>query len=230
MNTDEKRRFKDEIYGQFARLGKALSSPRRLELVDLLAQDERAVDELAEETGMSTANTSRHLQVLRGVRLVRRRREGNRVYYRLASPEVYDAWRALRTLAEARLGDVREIVEEYLADRGELRAVDREELARRLEEGDVVVLDVRPEREYRAGHIPGARSLPLEALERRLDELPDDQEIVAYCRGPYCVFSDEAVRRLRARGYEVTRLEGGLPEWRAEGRPVEEGSPGSSAG
>lgn len=224
MDTKEKRRFKDEIYGQFARLGKALSSPRRLELVDLLAQDERAVDELAEETGMSTANTSRHLQVLRGVRLVRRRREGNRVYYRLASPEVYDAWRALRTLAEARLGDVREIVEEYLDDRGELRAVSREELARRLEEDDVVVLDVRPEREYRAGHIPGARSLPLEDLERRLDELPDDQEIVAYCRGPYCVFSDDAVRRLRARGFDVTRMEGGLPEWRAEGRPVKEGS------
>lgn len=223
MDTDEKRRFKDEIYDQFARIGKAFSSPPRLELVDLLAQGERAVEELAEETGMSTANTSRHLQVLRRARLVRRRKDGNRAYYNLSGPDVFSAWRAVRELAEARLGDVREVVEQYLTDRGQLRAITTAELATRLEENDdVLVLDVRPEREYRTGHIPGARSIPIETLEDHLGELSGDEEIVAYCRGPYCVFSDEAVRRLRARGFDVKRLEGGLPDWAAEGHPVDE--------
>ena len=221
MDADEKRRFKDEIYEQFARIGKAFSSPPRLELIDLLAQGEWAVEELAEETGMSTANTSRHLQVLRRARLVSRRKEGNQAFYGLSGPEVFSAWRAVRELAESRLGDVRDIVGQYLSDRDELEAVTTSELASRLEAEDVIVLDVRPEREYRAGHIPGARSIPVETLEDRLEELSGEAEIVAYCRGPYCVFSDEAVRRLRVLGHDVRRLEEGLPDWVAEGRPVE---------
>ncbi|MFW6207028.1 MAG: rhodanese-like domain-containing protein, partial [Gemmatimonadota bacterium] len=148
---------------------------------------------------------------------------GNRAFYSLSGPDVFSAWRAVRKLAEARLGDVHEIVQQYLTDREQLQGITPTELAARLEEDDgVLVLDVRPEREYRTGHIPGARSIPIETLEERLGELSGDQQIVAYCRGPYCVFSDEAVRRLRAEGFDVKRLEGGLPDWAAEGRPVKQ--------
>lgn len=227
MRPEGKRAFKDEIYEQFSRIGKAFSSPRRLELVDLLAQGDRTVEELAEATGMSVANTSRHLQVLRRARLVRRRKQGTYAHYDLAGPQVLEAWRKVRSLAEARLAEIEDTVERYLSDRGEFEAVSAEELAARLDDDGVVVLDVRPAREYRAGHIAGARSVPLDELEERIDELPHDDEVVAYCRGPYCVFSDEAVRRLRDRGIRARRLEGGLPDWAAEGRPVETG-PGDS--
>lgn len=223
MESSRKRSFKDEIYEQFARIGKAFSSASRLELIDLLAQRERSVETLAEETGMSVANTSRHLQVLKGERLVRRRKEGTRAYYSLAGPEVYRAWRAMRGLAEARLPAVEETVRRYLADREQMEAVSPEELERRLARDEVIVLDVRPEAEYEAGHIPGARSIPVGRLEAHLDELPDDKEVVAYCRGPYCVYSDDAVRRLRRAGRTARRLTGGLPDWTAEGRPVERG-------
>lgn len=222
MDRDRKRSFKEEIYDQFARIGKAFSSARRLELIDLLAQTERSVEELAEETGMSVANTSRHLQVLRRERLVRRRKEGTYVYYTLAGTEVYDAWKAVRALAESRLAEIEDTVQRYLSDREQLEALTTEELEDRLAEDGVIVLDVRPEEEYRSGHIPGARSVPVDRLESRLDELPEEGEIVAYCRGPYCVFSDEAVRRLQEEGRTAHRLEGGLPDWEAEGRPVEE--------
>jgi rhodanese-related sulfurtransferase/predicted transcriptional regulator len=224
MDIDRKRAFKDEIYEQFARIGKAFSSGSRLELIDLLAQGERTVDELAEETEMSVANTSRHLQVLKGERLVRRRKDGTRAYYTLAGPEVYRAWKAVRTLAEARLAEVEETVQRYLSDRDEMEALSPEELEERLERDDVLVLDVRPEEEYDAGHIPGARSIPIDRLEARLDELPDDKDIVAYCRGPYCVYSDDAVRELREKGRDALRLTEGLPDWLVEGRPVEEGA------
>lgn len=223
MDNDRKRAFKDEIYEQFARIGKAFSSASRLELIDLLAQGERTVDELAEETEMSAANTSRHLQVLKGERLVRRRKEGTRAYYRLASPEVYRAWRVMRSLAETRLPEVEETVKRYLSDRDEMEALSHEELKERLQQDDVLVLDVRPEEEYEAGHIPGARSIPIDRLETRLEELPEDKEIVAYCRGPYCVYSDDAVRKLREEGRNARRLSEGLPDWLAEGRPVEQG-------
>jgi rhodanese-related sulfurtransferase len=221
MEKSRKRTFKNEIYDQFSRIGKAFSSASRLELIDLLAQRERTVDELAEETEMSVANTSRHLQVLKGERLVRRRKEGTRAYYTLAGPEVYRAWRAVRALAESRLPEIEETVKRYLTDRGQLDAITAEELERRIEEDDVLVLDVRPKAEYRTGHIPGARSLPVDQIEDRLDELPEDREIVAYCRGPYCVYSDEAVRRLREEGHEAHRLDEGLPDWLAAGRHVE---------
>ncbi len=224
MDNERKRAFKNEIYEQFARIGKAFSSASRLELIDLMAQGERTVEELADETEMSVANTSRHLQVLKGERLVRRRKEGTRAYYTLAGPEVYRAWKAVRTLAEARLAEVEETVKRYLSDREEMEALSPEELEERLKRDDVLVLDVRPEEEYEAGHIPGARSIPIDQLAEHLEELPDDRDIVAYCRGPYCVYSDDAVRELREKGREAFRLTEGLPDWLVEGRPVEGGA------
>lgn len=228
MDYDRKRSFKNAIYGQFARIGKAFSSASRLELIDLLAQGERTVEELAEATDLSVANTSRHLQVLRRERLVRRRKEGTYVHYTLAGPEVYRAWKAVRALAEARLAEVEETVRHYLTDRDQLEAVTAEELEARLDDEEMIVLDVRPEEEYQAGHIPGARSIPVDQLEAHLDELPEDKEIVAYCRGPYCVFSDEAVRQLRDTGRTAYRLKEGLPDWTAEDRPTEQHSHSSN--
>jgi len=218
---NEHRQFKDRLYEQFARVGRALANPHRLELIDLLAQGERSVEDLAREAAMSVANTSRHLQELRSARLVEVRREGHYGYYRLADEDVYGVWSAIRGLGETRLAEIDRLVGTYLTDRESLEAVCAEELLRKTREGDVVVLDVRPEEEYRAGHIPGARSVPVERLEAYLQEIPEDREIVAYCRGPYCVFSDEAVALLRSRGYRARRLEEGLPDWRAAGLPVE---------
>nr|WP_233451759.1 metalloregulator ArsR/SmtB family transcription factor [Rubrobacter xylanophilus] len=209
------------MFGQFARIGRALANAHRLELLDLLAQGERTVEELAREAGMSVANTSRHLQELRAARLVEVRREGLYRHYRLADERVFGLWRALRELGEARLAEVDRLVRTHLEDRNSLEPVDAEELLERIHRGEVVVLDVRPEKEYRAGHIPGARSVPLERLEAYLEELPREVEIVAYCRGPYCVFADEAVALLRSRGYRARRLTEGLPDWRAAGMPVE---------
>ena len=220
MDPKQKRAFKDDIYGQFARIGKALSSPRRLELIDLLAQGEWNVEELAEEAGMSVANASRHLQVLRRERLVASQKDGTYVYYRLANPEVYRAWQAIRRLAEGQLADVERIVEQYLTQRRQFEPVTIMELEKKLEDGDVLLLDVRPEEEYRAGHIPGARSVPLDELEERVEDLPAETDIIAYCRGPYCVFSDDAVTQLQQAGRAARRLDGGLPDWLAEGRPV----------
>lgn len=221
MNDLEHRAFKEELFGQFARIGKTLASPHRLELLDLLAQGERTVEELAREAGMSVANTSRHLQELRSARLVEVRREGSYGHYRLADERVFGLWRAIRELGEARLAEIDRLVRAYLKDRESLEPMRAEELLERMRKGDVLVLDVRPEKEYRAGHIPGARSVPLERLEAYLAEIPRDIEVIAYCRGPYCVFSDEAVALLRSRGYRARRLAEGLPDWRAAGMPVE---------
>ena len=221
MNAVAHREFKDRIFGQFARVGKALSSPRRLEIVDLLAQGERTVEEIARETSMSVASASQHLQALKAARMVEARREGLYMHYRLADEDVFRTWQAVRALAESRLSEVDEVVEAYLVDRDALEAVESEDLLERLRGGSVVILDVRPGEEYRAGHIPGALSVPVEALEAALKTLPRDREVVAYCRGPYCVFSDEAVAFLRARGYRARRLRQGLPDWRAAGMPVE---------
>jgi rhodanese-related sulfurtransferase len=209
------RLFKDKLFEQFARVGKALANPHRLELLDLLAQGERTVEDLAREAGMSVANTSRHLQELRAARLVEVRREGLYGYYWLADKRVFAAWRAIRDLGEARLAEIDRIVGSYLTDRDSLEAVCAEELLAKMCEEGVEVLDVRPEEEYRSGHIPGARSVPVERLEAYLEEIPRDREVVAYCRGPYCVFSDEAVALLRSRGYRARRLQEGLPDWRA---------------
>jgi rhodanese-related sulfurtransferase len=219
MNTDH-RPFKDALYDQFARIGRAVANAHRLELVDLLAQGERRVEDLAGEAGLSVANASQHLQALRQAGLVETRRAGTSIYYRLADERVFRLWQAIREVGEARLAEIDRLTQIFLTDRAQLDAVDAVMLVRRLEDGDVVVLDVRPEVEFRAGHIPTARSLPVDELETRLDELPRDREIVAYCRGPYCVFSDEAVTLLRAHGYAARRLDVGLPDWRSAGLPV----------
>jgi rhodanese-related sulfurtransferase len=215
------REFKDRLFEQFARIGKALASPKRLEILDLLAQGERTVEEIARETAMPVANASQHLQVLKGARMVESRREGLYAYYRLADEAVFRTWQAVRALGETRLAEIERVVETFLEDRDVLEAVGAAALVERLSDGNVVVLDVRPEEEYRAGHIPGALSVPVDALEAALQALPKDKEIVAYCRGPYCVFSDEAVTLLRSRGYQARRLAEGLPDWRAKGLPVE---------
>jgi rhodanese-related sulfurtransferase len=215
------RATKTALFDEFARVGKALGSGRRIELLDVLANGERTVEGLAGEVGLSLANTSQHLQVLRQAGLITGRRQGTSIRYRLAAPEVFGLWRALRTLAAARLAEVERLAAAYLGAREELEPVTRQELARRLQDGDpLVVLDVRPPAEHAAGHLPGAVSIPLAELRRRLAELPGDREIVAYCRGPYCAFAHEAVRVLGEAGLAARRLEDGLPEWQAAGLPV----------
>jgi len=203
---------KDALFDAIALLGKALASPRRLELLDLLAQGPRSVEELARACEQSNANTSQHLQALHAAGIVSRRREGNRVRYDLAGDDVLRLWLELRDISTARLAEVERAAGEYLGDAVE--AIARDELEARLRSGDVVLVDVRPREEFDAGHIAGARSLPLDALAERLDELPPDQEIVAYCRGPYCAFANEAVRRLQAAGRTARRLDDGWPEWK----------------
>ena len=217
----EKRAFKDAVYAQFERMGKALANAHRLELLDVLAQGPRSVEALAEETALTVANASQHLQVLRRARLVRRQKEGTYVYYRLAGDEVVRLWQALRSVGEARLADLDRIVREYRATPDVLEPIGLEALRERLERGDVIVLDVRPTEEYRHGHIAGAGSIPVGELEARLDELPDDAEVVAYCRGPYCVFADEAVDMLRDHDIRARRLDVGFPDWKTAGLPVE---------
>jgi rhodanese-related sulfurtransferase len=212
---------KTALFDEFARAAKALASGRRIELLDVLANGERTVEALAREVGLSVANTSQHLQVLRQAGLVAGRRQGTSIFYRLAAPEVFQLWQALRTLAASQLAEVERLAATYLGDRDELEPVTREELARRLEDGDdLVVLDVRPTAEHAAGHLPGAVSIPVVELRRRLAELPRGREIVAYCRGPYCAFAHEAVAVLRQAGFSARRLEDGLPEWQAAGLAV----------
>src|ERR687895_1200651 len=215
------RAAKTALFDEFARAAKALASGRRIELLDVLANGERTVEVLAGEVGLSVANTSQHLQVLRQAGLLASRREGTSVHYRLAGPEVFQLWQALRALAASRLAEVERLAVAYLGARDELEPVSREELARRLQNGDdLVVLDVRPTAEYAAGHVPGAVSIPVGELRRRLAELPADREVVAYCRGPYCAFAHEAVAVLRQAGLSARRLEDGLPEWEAAGLAV----------
>ena len=221
MDKQTKRAFKDALYEQFARIGKAVASARRLELIDVLAQGERTVEQLAAETGMSVANASQHLQVLRRARIVEIRRQGLYVSYRLSDERVFRLWQAMRELGGARLAEIDRIVSAYLRDRGSLEPVRAEELRNRIRHGGVVVLDVRPVEEYRSGHISGARSIPVAELDTRLREIPKSKEVVAYCRGPYCVFADEAVALLGERGYKARRLDVGLPDWQAMGLPVE---------
>jgi len=213
-------RLKDRLYRQFARIGKAVASSRRLELLEILAQGERTVEKLARETDLSVANASHHLHVLREARLVEARKSGLYVFYRLADPTVYDLSQLIRQLAERHLAEVSRIVETYLTARDELEPVGREDLLERARTGAVLVLDVRPSEEYRAGHIPGAISVPVEDLEDRISELPSGKELVAYCRGPYCVLAFRAVEILRARGLQARRLADGFPEWRAAGLPI----------
>jgi rhodanese-related sulfurtransferase len=206
------RRAKDALFEAIATMGKAFASPVRLELLDLLAQAPRTVEELARASGQSTANASQHLQALHAAGMVSRAREGTRVRYALAGDEVLRLWLALREASALRLAEVERAAREYLG--GDVEAIGRDELVERLARGDVVLVDVRPAEEYASGHIEGARSVPLEELERRLAELPPDHEVVAYCRGPFCAYAHEAVRRLHAAGRPARRLEEGWPEWR----------------
>jgi rhodanese-related sulfurtransferase len=211
------RAFKDAIYEQFARIGKAVSSPRRLELLDLLCQGPRTVEALAKESGLTVANASQHLRVLRSSRLVESEKEGLFVTYRLAHPAVCEFSRAMRMLAENRLAEVEQVKRQFLAGREGMEPVDREALLTRVRQGDVTVLDVRPVEEFKAGHVAGALSAPLDELKLRLSDLPRDQEIVAYCRGPYCVLSVAAVEMLRAKGFQAIRIEEGIQDFKALG-------------
>jgi rhodanese-related sulfurtransferase len=216
------RTAKDALYDGFAEIAKALANGRRAEIVDVLAQGERHVENLATEIDQSIANTSFHLRALATAGLVTTRRDGNRIYYRLASARVADVWAAVRDVAVTHLENLEALAGAYLGDRSGVEEIDRDELARRLDDGDVIVLDVRPEAEYAAGHIAGARSIPHDQLADRLAELPRDVEIVAYCRGPFCVYADDAVRLLRRRRLRARRLRDGYPEWRQAKLPVTE--------
>jgi rhodanese-related sulfurtransferase len=218
------REIKDSLYEQFARVAKAVASPKRIELLDLLCQGERSVDVLARAANMTVKNTSAQLKELRLARLVDTRKEGTRVYYRLADDSVCDLYFMLRDIARDRLAEVNQIARDYFDARDELEPIGRDDLLRRAQAGDVVVLDVRPTEEYAAGHIPGSMSVPLTDLEDQMQQLPAGVDVVAYCRGPYCVMAPEAITRLRAAGFTALRLEGGFPEWRRAGLPVATGA------
>jgi rhodanese-related sulfurtransferase len=223
VTKNPNRLFKDAIYEQFSRIGKAVSSPKRLELLDLLCQGERTVEVLAKESGLAVANASQHLQVLRAARLVETEKAGLFVVYRLADQAVCEFFRTMRVLAESRLAEVEQIKRRFLEGKEGMEPVDRDELLKLVREEAVTVLDVRPVEEYNAAHIPGALSIPLKELKRHLAELPRDQEIVAYCRGPFCVLSVQAVEMLRAQGFNAVRLEEGIQDLRAMGFPIAEG-------
>ncbi|HYU84448.1 MAG TPA: metalloregulator ArsR/SmtB family transcription factor [Kribbellaceae bacterium] len=215
------RAAKDALYDGFAVVAKGLASGRRAEIVDVLAQGERSVEDVAAEIGQSVANTSQHLRQLARAGLLRTRREGTRIFYALASARVAELWMAMRDVATEHVAQVERLAADYLGDRAGLKTMTRDELVRWPRDKKVVVLDVRPATEYRAGHIPGARSVPVTELEATLDTLARDAQVVAYCRGPYCVYADDAVRELSQRGYTAARLEDGYPEWVKAGLPTE---------
>jgi rhodanese-related sulfurtransferase/DNA-binding transcriptional ArsR family regulator len=218
--ADAHRQFKDRLYGQLARLGKALANPHRLEMLDLLAQSERPVESLATEMGLSLANASQHLQALKQASLVESRKEGLFVYYRLADADVFELSQVIRAVAERRLADFERLVERHFGDRGAAQPVEMKELLALARSKRVVIVDTRPANEYAAGHIAGAVSLPVDDLQRRLKTLAKGKEYVAYCRGPYCVYADRAVEMLRASGRRARRLDEGYPEWRSAGLPI----------
>jgi rhodanese-related sulfurtransferase/DNA-binding MarR family transcriptional regulator len=220
MRGSERREAKDALFDGFASVAKALASGRRAEIIELLAQGERTVDDIAGELDQSLANTSHHLRTLARAGLLTSRRTGTHVHYRLASDDVLELWWAMRKVAVDQLDEIDQLAHGYLGDRDRIETLTRDELLARLDRSEVVVVDVRPHAEYAAGHLPGAVHVPPDQLEL-LDELPRDREIVAYCRGPYCVYADDAVRRLHQNGRQALRLEDGLPEWRQAGGPVE---------
>jgi rhodanese-related sulfurtransferase len=221
MARPRDRTFKNRLYAHYARIGKALASPHRLEILELLAQGERTVDSLATEIGQSLANVSQHLQALRQAALVESRKDGLFVAYRLADPTVFMLSKAIRIVAERQLGDLERLVWEYFGDRDQSEPIGMEELLKRARSKNVVILDTRPAREYAAAHIAGAISMPVDDLQRRLRQLPKEKEYVAYCRGPYCVYADRAVEILQAHRRQARRLREGFPEWRAAGLPIE---------
>lgn len=216
-----KREFKDKIYHELAKITKALSNPHRLEIIELLAQGECSVEQIATQTNLSIANTSQHLQLLRTSQLVEINRQGNFIYYRLANVNVFKAWKALRELGVERISSIEKIMKDFKQVKFSLESVTIQELITKLEKGLVTILDVRPESEYRKGHIANAVSIPIEQLAKRLNEIPKRNEIITYCRGPFCVFADEAVALLIKKGYKAIRLEEGYPDWQLEGLPIE---------
>jgi rhodanese-related sulfurtransferase/DNA-binding transcriptional ArsR family regulator len=218
--ANQKRDFKDAAYGQLARIGKALSSPKRLELLDLLCQSDRTVEALAIETKMSVANTSQHLQALQAGRLVETTKNGRYVVYRLADALVSDFYRRFRLLAENRLAEIEQIRRRFFSEGEQLNPVDRKTLLEKVRQKKAIVIDVRPPNEYRTAHIAGALPIPLEQLKQRLSELPRNKEVVAYCRGPFCVLAKEAVEVLRSNGFRASRLEDSVHDWHARGLPI----------
>jgi len=216
--------YKKQLFEQFARVGRALANGHRLELLEFLAQGERTVEALAEVAGLSVANTSQHLQHLRHVGLVASRKQGLHVHYRLADTDVSELLGVMQKIAEKQFAEVERIVRVYLTTKDSFEPISRDDLLKRASDGDVTVLDVRPPEEYAAGHLPGALNIPVKGLIEHLESLPQNQEVVAYCRGPYCVLAFEAVAQLRAHGFNARRLEDGFPEWKTAGLPVEEGT------
>ncbi len=223
MTDSAHRALKNDLYAQYARIGRALANSHRLEILELLAQAERTVESLAEELGLSTANASQHLQTLRAVGLVETRRQGLFIHYRLADAAVFDLCRALRLVGERRLAELERLVRHHFGSRSAAEAVTMEELLGRARKGEVVILDTRPASEYAAGHISGAISVPVDRLQQRLRRFSKSKEYVAYCRGPYCVYADRAVDRLQASGRRARRLIDGFPEWKAAGFPCQTG-------
>lgn len=223
MAQDEEQEVKTQLYDQFALIGKALGSARRLELIDLLAQSEYTVEKLAEETNMSVANTSQHLKTLRAARLVEVRREGVVAYYRLSDEAVFQTWQMIRALGEACIAEIEWLASRLFEDRDNQSLISFAELLAMMKEAAVAVVDVRPEREFRAGHIQGACSIPLKDLPSRYREIDIEKEVVVYCRGPYSTLADKAAKTLLAKGYSVWRLEQGFPEWRTQGLPIGSG-------
>jgi len=219
--------FKQDLFAQFARVGKTLSNGNRLELLEFLAQGERSVEQLSKVAGLTVANTSQHLQQLRHAGMVTCRKEGLKVYYSISGDDVIKLLDALRVVAERHVSDVERLVNTYLTVKDDLEPIPRTELLERVRDGLVTVLDVRPEEEYAAGHVAGAVNIPLKDLEQRLSELGKNQEIVAYCRGPHCVLAFDAVARLRKKGLTARRLEDGYPEWKTAGLPIEENNSGA---
>jgi len=215
------REFKDLIFEQFANIATAFASPKRLEIIDILLQGEKDVETLSKQISATFANTSRHLQILKNARLVESRRDGVRIYYRISDERVFNCWKGLQLLAESRVAEIREVLKDFLEERKAMKTISKDELWSRVQSNDVVVIDVRPVEEFINGHIPGAISIPLAELKDRLNEIPNDHEIVAYCRGPYCVLSPEAIKILKDEGYKVLRLEECLLEWKSAGLPVE---------
>jgi len=219
-----KREFKDKVYGELAKITKSMANPHRLEIIELLAQGEFSVEQIASQTNLSIANASQHLQVLKVAQLVEINRQGNFIFYRLSNSNVFKVWKALRELGVERIATIEKVVKEFRKSKFDLETVTIDELINKLESGKVTILDVRPESEYKQGHIANAISIPIEELSKRLKELPKRSEIVAYCRGPFCVYADEAVALLKKAGYRASRLEEGFPDWKLNELPIEVGS------
>ncbi len=216
-----KREFKDKVYSELARITRSMANPHRLEIIELLAQGEFSVEQIADQTSLSIANASQHLQVLKVAQLVEINRQGNFIYYRLSNSNVFKAWKALRELGVERIAAIDKVVKEFRKSKFDFETVTIDGLIERLDSGKVTILDVRPESEYKQGHIAHAISIPIDELSKRLKELPKRTEIIAYCRGPFCVYADEAVNILTKAGYKATRLEEGFPDWKLQDLPIE---------